>query len=336
MELFAKGQNGQYPIRILRGGLSRAGEFFALDRRVMIVTDSGVPADYALTVCGLCREGHIFTLPRGEGSKSVGHWSSLLGRMLSLGFERGDCLVAVGGGVVGDLAGFAAGCYMRGIDFYNIPTTLLSQVDASVGGKCAVDMNGTKNPVGLFYPPKGVFIDPELLSTLSRRELLCGYAEALKMALTCDEELFEIFESGRADERTDEMIERALRIKIKITDEDEREAGLRRVLNFGHTLGHAIEAASPGLLHGECVALGMLPMCSPEVRKRLIAVLEKLGLPTRCTFDIEKAKAALAHDKKSGQSGVCCVRVDKIGSYAFENKTLEELSCMFDFYGDRI
>jgi 3-dehydroquinate synthase len=165
---------------------------------VLVVTDSGVPKAYAATVAALCDSAVVVTVDEGESSKSICVWEKLLTKMLAEHFTRSDAVVAVGGGVVGDLAGFVAASYMRGVDFYNIPTTLLAQVDSSVGGKVAVDLCGIKNTVGAFYQPKKVLIDPEVLKTLSDRHVSNGLAEALKMSLTSDAELFELFRQGKA------------------------------------------------------------------------------------------------------------------------------------------
>ena len=160
-----------YDIVLEPGAIKKAGELLNLNRRVLVVTDSGVPAQYAETVAAQCSEAAIVTIPQGEQSKCFDELRHLLSEMLDKSFTRVDCVVAVGGGVVGDLSGFAASCYMRGVDFYNIPTTLLSQVDSSIGGKTAIDFGGVKNIVGAFYQPKKVIIDPEVLETLSRRQL---------------------------------------------------------------------------------------------------------------------------------------------------------------------
>lgn len=314
-------QNG-YDIIIERGVLARAGELLDLDRSVLIVTDDGVPPQYAATVAKACRRAVTVTVPQGEASKSFACLELLCARMLAEGFTRTDCVVAVGGGVVGDLAGFAAASYMRGIDFYNIPTTLLSQVDSSIGGKVAVNLNGVKNIVGAFYQPKRVLIDPTVLATLPHRQIANGMAEAVKMSLTGDAELFGVFEAGRAEEEIDLVIERSLRIKKAVVEQDERESGLRKVLNFGHTLGHGIEAeeALHGLYHGECVALGMLPMCADRVRARLIPVLRTLGLPTVLSGDLEKMLELASHDKKCDGSDISVVWVEDVGS--FELRTL--------------
>ena len=314
---------GNYDVFIERGALDKADKLFALDRKVLVVTDSGVPTEYAARVAKQCREAHVVTVPEGEGSKSIATLEVLLDTMLKNNFARTDCVVAVGGGVVGDLSGFAASIFMRGIDFYNIPTTLLSQVDSSIGGKVAVNFGGVKNTVGAFYQPKAVIIDPDVLSTLPKRQIANGLAEALKMALTSDAELFELFERGEAVEKIDTVIERSLRIKKAIVEADEKETDLRRILNFGHTLGHGIEAASGGeLYHGECVALGMIPMCAPDVRARLISILQSLGLPTKIEGDLETVLQFTTHDKKCEGDAINAVFVDEIGSCRIEKMPL--------------
>lgn len=317
-------QNG-YDIILERGALARVSELLKLDRRVLIVTDEGVPPQYAEQVAAACRMPTVITVPQGEGSKSFPTLEHLCRVMLEKGFTRTDCVVAVGGGVVGDLAGFAAASFMRGIDFYNIPTTVLSQVDSSIGGKVAINLDSVKNIVGAFYQPKRVLIDPDVLHTLPKRQVANGLAEAVKMALTFDADLFAIFERGEAESRIDEVIERSLRIKKYVVEQDEKEAGLRKVLNFGHTLGHGVEAfqASHGLYHGECVAIGMLPMCSPQVRTRLLAVLRALGLPTEMPVETDAALSAASHDKKCDGADISVVWVEQVGSFELRKISLE-------------
>ena len=316
-----------YDIIIERGSSASAGEYLNLRRRALVVTDSGGPSEYAARVADACDHATVVMAPAGEGSKSIAQFERLLSAMLENGFTRRDCVVAVGGGVVGDLAGFAACAYMRGVDFYNIPTTALAQIDSSIGGKTAVNLGGIKNVVGAFYQPRRVLIDADTLCTLPRRQLAAGLCEAVKMAATFDEELFSMFERGDAFDNIEEIIARSVDIKRRVVEADEREGGLRRVLNFGHTIGHGIEAEEElhGLYHGECVALGMLPMCSPEARERLLCVLSSLGVPTRFTFDPERVMAAAMHDKKSDGDGVSVVFVEKIGSYEIRRMRYDEL-----------
>lgn len=305
-----------YDIVVERNVLSRASENLNLNRRVLVVTDSGVPAQYAKTLADQCKDGIICTIDEGEGSKSLKVFGKLLEVMLEHGFSRKDCVVAVGGGVVGDLSGFAASAYMRGIDFYNIPTTLLSQIDSSIGGKTAINFGGVKNIVGAFYQPKKVLIDPELLKSLPSRQISNGLAEAIKMSLTCDAELFEIFEKENIEENIEDIIIRSLNIKKNVVEQDEKEAGLRKILNFGHTIGHGIESSAGGeLYHGECVALGMIPMCGENIRPRLIKVLKKCGLYRELHYDWEKITEAAFHDKKADGDTVTVTKVESIGSF---------------------
>lgn len=313
-------KENSYDIVVERGILQNAKDHLNLNRRVLVVTDSGVPEIYAKTLASMCKEPIIHTVEMGEDSKSITTFEALLKTMLENGFSRKDCVVAVGGGVVGDLAGFAASAYMRGIDFYNIPTTLLSQIDSSIGGKTAINFCGVKNIVGAFYQPKKVLIDPELLKTLPPRQISNGLAEAIKMALTSDAELFDLIENKDINENIDEIIIRSLSIKKSVVEEDEKEAGLRKILNFGHTVGHGIESSNLNeLYHGECVALGIIPMCDTAIRPRVIKALEKCNLYNLIDFDWKKIAEATFHDKKADGNTVTVTTVSQIGK--FELKT---------------
>lgn len=322
--------NRGYDINIGAGLIGRAGEIFNLDRRVLIITDSGVPKEYAETVLGFSREGRILTLPEGEDSKSMENYSLILSEMLDFSMTRTDCVVAVGGGVVGDISGFAAASFMRGIDFYNIPTTLLSQVDSSIGGKVAINFGGVKNIVGAFYQPKRIIIDPALLKTLPKRQLSAGMAEAVKMALSFDRELFEFIENNEISEDVlEEIIIRSLKIKKMVVERDECEGGLRKVLNLGHTLGHGIESVEMGkFYHGECVAIGMMAVCSDKVKPRLSPLLTKLGLPTEYKGDLSAALLLVSHDKKCDGGLVSVILVDEVGSYRIEKMKVDDFCLM--------
>ncbi len=316
-----------YDIIIERGALKAADRYFDLNRKVLIVTDSGVPASYAKAVAAVCAKPYIETFPQGESNKNIHTYQSILSRLVAEGFSRTDCIVAVGGGVAGDMAGFAAASYMRGIDFYNVPTTLLSQVDSSIGGKVAIDFENYKNIVGAFYQPKGVLIDPDVLQTLPARQIANGLAEAIKMAATCDQELFELLETAEPMEHIEAIIEGSLKIKKSVVEQDPKEKGLRKVLNFGHTIGHAIESVCglSELYHGECVALGMLMMADAAPRARLHAVLEKVGLPTGFSYDKEKVIRAMAMDKKVAGGMITVVYLPEIGRFEFQQISLAEL-----------
>lgn len=322
-----KTSQGSYDIVLERGALKKAASFLSLDRRVLVVTDTGVPAQYANTVAKMCKTPTLVTIEQGEKSKSFDTYKMLLSTLVKKGFTRTDCVVAVGGGVVGDLTGFVASSFMRGIDFYNIPTTFLSQVDSSIGGKVAIDFEGYKNIVGAFYPPKKVIIDPDTLSTLPKRQLSNGLAEAVKMSLTSDAELFSMFENGTALNNLDTVIRRSLLIKKEIVEKDEKESGLRKILNFGHTVGHAIETEleMTGLYHGECVAIGMLAMCSPEVRARLTRVLNSLSLPTTVAAQKSVIAEAIRHDKKTSGDNITVIYVETVGQWQMKTFKTEKL-----------
>lgn len=326
-----KTSGGEYNIILERGAINKIKDYINTDRRVLIVTDSGVPEVYSKTVANQCFKPYIVTIPQGEASKSFENFQMLLSKMVEYSFTRSDCVIAVGGGVVGDLAGFVASAFMRGVDFYNIPTTVLSQVDSSIGGKTAIDFCGYKNIVGAFYPPKAVVIDSETLNTLPRRQISNGLAESVKMSLTSDKELFELFETEDIMSNIDIIIERSLKIKRYVVEQDEKEGGLRKILNFGHTLGHAIESENEmqKLYHGECVALGMIPMCADNIKERLINVLKKLNLPTETEYNGDKIIDAIRHDKKMSGDKITVIFVPSIGSFEMREISFLELKESF-------
>ena len=332
MILSVKSEKGTYPVHITPGGLSTVKEIFDLERKCLILTDENIPKEYVDTLAKNIKEPSLFVLKPGEDSKTLKSLQEIVSFMLEKGFDRKSAVVALGGGVVGDLGGFVAATFQRGIDFYNIPTTVLSQVDSSIGGKVAVNLKGYKNMIGAFYPPKGVLVDTETLKTLPERQIANGLSESVKMALTFDKDLFSLFEKEDATENLNEIIARSLSLKKKVVEEDEKESGLRRVLNFGHTLGHAIEKQSflegEVLYHGECVALGMIPMCAPGVRERLLSVLKKLSLPTENPYGADKVLAYMRHDKKMDGENIHCVLVDEIGSFRMEEMAFSDF-CLF-------
>ena len=316
-----------YNIVLKRCALNNISDYCDIKKKALVVTDDGVPEIYSKTVASQFSKSVIKTIPQGEKSKNFDTYKALLEALNENEFSRNDCVVAVGGGVVGDLSGFTAATYMRGITFYNIPTTLLSQVDSSIGGKTAIDFGGYKNTVGAFYQPSAVIIDPDVLKTLDPRQLNNGLAESIKMAATSDEILFELFEKEDAYNNIETVIERSLKIKRAVVEEDEKETGLRRVLNFGHTIAHAVETATglEALLHGECVAIGMLPFSSEDVRKRLFNVLRKYSLPVTASVSADELIKSLRHDKKADSNGVNTVFVNEIGKFDFKYLSYSEL-----------
>lgn len=321
---------GEYKVILCRGGINLIGEYIKNDK-ALIITDDGVPSQYAESVKAQIKDAVVLTLPQGETTKSMTYYEKILKTLVENDFTRKDCIIAVGGGVVGDLSGFAASTYMRGIDFYNVPTTVLSQVDSSVGGKTAIDFMGIKNIVGAFYPPKCVIIDTDTLKTLPDRQISNGLAEAMKMGLTNNKALFELFEVGNPLDKIDEIITESVKVKAAVVEADEKESGLRRVLNFGHTLAHGIEAANKmkNYYHGECVAMGMIPMCHESIRDRVRTALKKINLPTEIDAEnVEEVINACSHDKKMSGKDITVVYVPEIGEFRFDKIPFEKYEDM--------
>ena len=316
MEITVHTKTKDYPVIQEKGILNRAGKVIGRQGRVFLVSDDGVPEKWRTILQEQYPDAHMHVFKNGEQSKNFDTLIALLEDMLEHHVSRSDTLIALGGGVVGDLAGYAAASYKRGISFINIPTTTLSQIDSSIGGKTAIDLNGNKNCIGAFWQPDMVLVDTDVLSTLSERQYSNGLAEAIKEGLTFDEELFAIFEHDDYKDHIDEIISRCLNIKKTVVEHDERENGERRLLNFGHTIGHALESAL-GLntyLHGECVGMGMLAiMENEELKERLKAALQRLDLPTECDYDPKAVYAMLQNDKKADHDRITIVQVDEIG-----------------------
>lgn len=325
IDVISKVNDINYPIIIEKDSINDVSKYFNLKRKVLIITDSGVPSIYSNIVKEQCMEPFIYVILKGEASKNFDNYIKILEFMVNNKFTRTDAIVAVGGGVVGDLSGFVASSYMRGIDFYNIPTTLLSQVDSSIGGKCAIDFLGIKNNIGAFKNPNGVLIDSNTLKTLEKREFNAGMAEVIKMSATSNKELFNYLKDN-SNLDLDYVIKEALKIKKNVVEADPFEQNLRKVLNFGHTIGHAIESLSEGnLLHGECVALGMMYMVDKSIKKELEEVLKKFNLPTSINVNDDEIINLVRLDKKSSGTKVSIVYVKEIGSFEFRKIEINEL-----------
>ena len=335
-----------YPILIGSGFLGHIGdEIAALTNpcRVMIVSDENVAPLYldrvekSLISAGF--EVHTHVVAAGEQSKSAVVFSELLEDFAEAHLTRTDLAVALGGGVIGDLTGFASGCYLRGIRFVQIPTTLLSAVDASVGGKTAINLEHGKNLAGLFHQPIAVFCDVDTLQTLSAHELADGAAEAIKTGILGDPELFAIYESGQPEKSAEEIVSRAVAYKSKIVTEDPQEHGVRKLLNLGHTAAHAIEILSDfSISHGHAVAIGTAIVSRAAVKRgllekcvseRIINVLERNALPVHCSYyAAELAKIALL-DKKAAAKNITVILPEKIGQCRMETIPLAALEALF-------
>jgi len=305
-------------------------------KRVVVVTDANVAKLHLKTfIAGLAKAGiasDTLILPPGEGTKDFAHFQKLCEDILALGVERSTVLAALGGGVIGDLAGFAAATLLRGLDYVQIPTTLLAQVDSSVGGKTAIDTKAGKNLVGAFHQPVLVIADIDTLATLPPRELLAGYAEVVKYGLIRDRAFYDWLEkNGAALVKGDaglrrEAVLKSCAAKSQVVAADERELGERALLNFGHTFGHALEAETgfgADLLHGEAVALGMrlafdlsarLGLCPPESAARVRRHFEAVGLKTDLgRFDVDSLIAHMRKDKKVKDGRISLILARDIG-----------------------
>ena len=314
---------------------------FLSNKRVVMVTDSHVGPLHADGILKQFETAghktHKIVVPAGEQSKSFDGLKFVLDALLDCGLDRRDVVVALGGGVIGDLTGFACAVYMRGIDFIQIPTTVLAQVDSSVGGKTAIDHEKGKNLIGAFHQPRLVLCDLDILKTLPAREIRCGYAEIIKYGLLGDPEFFNWLEVN--DTRVLALehdailhaVARSVEMKAEIVAADEREGGKRALLNLGHTFGHALEAEvgfGDILLHGEAVAIGMAQAfrfstlsydCSEDDEARAVAAIKHAGLPTQMSdirnapFDADRLLTHMGHDKKAEGGTLTFVLVEGIG-----------------------
>lgn len=311
-----------YPIYIGAKVLPDIGQLcrpLNLSGRGVLITNPIVGHLYTQSVLSSFEAGGIhltlLEVPDGEESKNLQEAGALYERLLPLGLDRQSPVVALGGGVIGDLAGFVAATFMRGLPLLQIPTTVVAQVDSSVGGKVGVNLPQAKNMVGAFYQPRLVLSDVCLLQTLPPREFHAGLAEVVKYGMIADKAFFEWLETNcpailaRKEEVVVHIVKTSCMIKAAVVERDERDEGIRAVLNFGHTVGHALEAATGyrELSHGEAVAIGMVAaaqiscqmgICGEEVPKRLTQLLERIGLPTSIPIDPEKISGIMSYDKK--------------------------------------
>ena len=338
---------GGYKVTVGAGLIDKCGELLRpvlAGDTVTLVTDTNVAPLYLKRVSSsLANAGFrvvSYAIQAGEASKNMVVITSLLEFFADSGLSRSDAVVSLGGGVVGDIAGFAAGVYMRGVAFVQIPTTLLASVDASVGGKTGVDLSAGKNLAGVFHQPRGVICDVSCLETLPQDVFADGVAEVIKTGILSGAELFSLCES-RIDksENLIDIIEKCVQYKAKIVEEDEREGGLRKLLNLGHTVGHAIERLSGyTILHGHAVARGIavisraaaaLGYLGEDVLRRIISALEVNGLPTTTEYAAAELAAAAISDKKRKGGTITLVMPRGIGDCALVDYPVDELEGIF-------
>jgi 3-dehydroquinate synthase len=341
-----------YNVEIENGILSCTGQLVSSvwsQRKIALVSDSNVAPLYqdqvaeALEAVGFSVRNYQF--PAGEASKSLAVLGDLTQQMAADGFNRDDGVIALGGGVTGDLAGFLAATYMRGISLIQIPTSLLAQVDSSVGGKTAVDLDNTKNIIGAFYQPDLVIIDPDTLQTLKTRDLVEGYGEIVKVAALSDGDLWQLVESinSPADilANAKELSIHSVQYKANVVMGDEKEGGLRQLLNFGHTIGHAVEALADGdLRHGEAVSIGMVAMTQifeekgltrPGLTQTLVERLDAVDLPTNSVLlESPKVFDKIKNDKKNRDGHLNLIYVHQVGAPAIKSIPSEDIREFLD------
>lgn len=325
----------QYDVLIEPGLLKTAGERIAQiwsPRKIALISDDNVAPlyqkDLAAQLTNQGFEVHCYDFPAGEASKSLAQLQRLSEKLAKANFNRDDAVIALGGGVTGDLVGFLAATYMRGISLIQIPTSLLAQVDSSVGGKTAVDLGTTKNIIGAFYEPDLVLIDPQTLTTLPTRDLVEGYGEIVKAAAMVGNGFWRLIEQIDSPaailKHALKLSEFSIQFKADIVMADEKESGQRQLLNFGHTIGHAIEALSAGeLRHGEAISIGTVAICrafeaagktAPSTTQKITARLTAVGLPiTSPWFASNRVLELIKHDKKNHNGYLNLVYVKEIG-----------------------
>lgn len=330
MELLVNTLQGNYKVVLKRGLLEKINEYFDFSKyqKIMIISDSGVPYKYIEKVKKVLNNSYEFIFNQGEENKNIDTFINIQKELLKHEFSRKDLLIALGGGVVGDMTGFVASTYKRGIDYINIPTTSLSQIDSSIGGKTAIDFEGVKNVIGSFYQPKAVLIDFDTLKTLDEYQLNSGLVEALKAGIIKDTEIITLFADYK--ENIEEIIYRALKVKQEIVEIDVYENNERRYLNLGHTIGHAIESLTK-VSHGEAICLGLRYAFYDLATYYLIEpILESLNLKTRIEFDKKKALELLSNDKKAQSDGVNFVFVKELGEVEVRKITIEEIESLLE------
>lgn len=314
-----------YSIIIQNNLLNSLKDYFEDDRVYVIIHDDNIPKIYIEQVKAACKKNLVIDFPEGEASKSLKQYQRIISIMQENNIKRDACIVAVGGGVTGDLSGFVASTYLRGIKYIQVPTTLLSQIDSSVGGKVAINTDYSKNSIGSFYPPSIVLIDPLTLSTLPKRHFNNGMAEAIKYGMIYSEALFNEILYKNIEDKLELFIYDCLIIKKYFVENDEFDSAIRQKLNFGHTFGHAYEKFYDfkKYYHGEAVSLGMIKSTKSEAAKtELIKVLRKYQLPT---FDEAKENDLIKYikkDKKNTEEYLNIISVKKIGEAIIEKVNL--------------
>ena len=320
-------KDNSYNVYINHGLLLNIHNYIDISREIVIITDDFIPKIYLNTIKEKMINPVIFEVPQGEKSKSMEIAYSIINEMIESKVSRKCLIIALGGGVIGDLAGFISSIYMRGVDFIQIPTTLLSQIDSSVGGKVGINSEGMKNAIGTFYHPKLVIIDPSTLKTLSKRETNNGIAEMIKYGMIADKSLFLDLLSKNIFDNIELYIEKCINIKKDLVVKDVFDKGERQLLNFGHTIGHAIEQYSKyTLLHGESISIGMSLMSKKyKYYSDLMKLLQKYSLPHNYEYNNDEIFNYIRNDKKASNDKLNIVLVNEIGNSIIKTINIDEI-----------
>lgn len=316
--------NRDYEIIIEEDLLSNIEEYIDFPSNTLIVTDTNIPEIYINKIKDKTKNCFVYKIKPGENSKNIDSYLEITNVLIENKFNRSDLIIALGGGVVGDLTGFVASTYKRGISFINIPTSTLSMIDSSIGGKVAVNVNDIKNIIGAFYMPKKVLISLNTLESLPKRHFNNGLMEALKAGLIYDKELFNLFRENNLNIK--DIIVKSLNVKKEVVQIDPLEKGLRKILNFGHTIGHAIESQNfDTIFHGEAIAYGMLYFLDNKYKEEVKEIIEKVIGKVQYNLDVTKAMNLISNDKKATTNGIDVVTVSEIGKAEIKNYSLDSL-----------
>ena len=329
MKLNVNLKDKSYEVIVEKGIIKNITPYVDIEKKFLIVSDDRIPNVYINTIKKQLKKVDVFIFPHGENNKSLDNYKLIIERLVKEDFSMKDYIIALGGGVVSDLAGFVASTYKRGMNLINIPTTTLAMVDASVGGKVALNFDKLKNVIGAFYHPNYILIDIDTLETLPKRHYINGVIEALKTGMIGDKELYNIFFNGDYREHIEEIIYRSLQYKIKIVEQDEKEENIRKVLNFGHTFGHAYETyfLMKNYLHGEAVALGIVTISKDKPYLEDIKKLfTKWGIKLNINVEKDKIINIIRNDKKCDDDIVDLIIVDEIGKSKIVPTKIEDLS----------
>jgi 3-dehydroquinate synthase len=323
-----KSKSKNYEIIIKNQLLNNISEFLDLNKSYVIITESMIPKTYVETIKNQLKNVYVITFKNGENSKNYESYIDIIRQLKKMNIKKDACLIGLGGGVVTDMTGFVGSTYLRGVDHILIPTTLLAQVDAAIGGKTGINFDGIKNMIGTFYQPQKVLIDPQTLNTLSNRHFNSGIAEVIKYGLIGSKQIINMLEDKSFIKHIDSIIHQSILIKKHYIEIDEFDKNQRHILNFGHTLGHAYESyyQYDKYLHGEAVAIGMLRMIDDSIlRSRLLNIYDKFNLPFQDHLEINQLMPYISKDKKGSNHHIDIILLEEIEKPIIKNVSIDSI-----------